>query len=280
MHVEPVDFLNILILIALEGILSGDNALVLAVLVLPLGFAEQRKALRYGIIGAFVLRAIATLLAVQLTQMKWVNLLGGLYLLYLPYKHFTAHPDEAPDTAAEIKAAATGFLGLSLFWSTVIRVELTDLVFAIDSILVAVAISKKTWVIVTGGLLGILMMRMLTLQVLALVKKYPKLIDGAYIVVAWVGVKLLWEYIHVTTHLLPELPKQIGIGVVIVLFVAAFLYARQFPAPPEEIAATSSAEALFGVEAPAVVETVPPNGSAPGAASPPAEEHEPPVRTG
>ena len=45
--------------------------------------------------------------------------------------------------------------GLSAFWTTVVKVELTDIVFAIDSILVAVAMSNKTWVILTGGILGI-----------------------------------------------------------------------------------------------------------------------------
>lgn len=230
-HVEPSDLLTILILIGLEGILSGDNALVLAVLVLPLPEEEQRRALRYGIIGAYVLRTIATFLAVLLSQLSWIALVGGLYLIYLPYKHFTQHPDEeasGPDGAAVV---ATGLFGLSVFWSTVVRVELTDLVFAVDSILVAVAMSKKEWVIIAGGILGLTMMRLLTMQVLALIKTYPKLIDGAYIIVAWVGVKLLWEYAHKTVmvnghHAIPELPKAWGIGIVVALFIGSFLYAR------------------------------------------------------
>ncbi len=54
---EASDFVTIGLLVALEGLLSADNAMVLAVLVLGLPKSQQRKALRYGILGAFVFRA-------------------------------------------------------------------------------------------------------------------------------------------------------------------------------------------------------------------------------
>ena len=76
------------------------------------------------------------------------------------------------------------------------KVELTDIVFAIDSILVAVAMSPKLWVILTGGILGIVVMRLVIGQLLSLVERYPPLVDGAFVIIAWVGVKLLVEYLH------------------------------------------------------------------------------------
>lgn len=239
---EWSDIPTILVLILLEGLLSGDNALVLAVLVHPLPEHQRRKALHYGIIGAFVLRVIATFLAVWLANVKWVSLVGGLYLLYLPYKHFTSHPDEEPSEDAAVAAKAGTWFGLSLFWTIVIKADLIDLVFAVDSILAAVGMSDKAWVIIAGGLLGILMMRLLTVQVLELVKKYPKLIDGAYIIVAWVGIKLLLEYLHELTinttlmgrhieftghHYFPEISTVLNVTVVVVLFVGCFLYAKK-----------------------------------------------------
>ena len=87
-------------------------------------------------------------------------------------------------------------LGLSAFWATVVKVELTDIVFAIDSILVAVAMSPKLWVILTGGILGIVMMRLVIGKLLALVERYPPLVDGAFVIIAWVGIKLLVEFLH------------------------------------------------------------------------------------
>src|SRR5688572_21637953 len=162
-------------LVALEGLLSADNAMVLAVLVLGLPKADQQKALRYGIVGAFVFRIIAILLAVYLIQITWVMLIGAAYLLWLPYSHFTGHEDAA---ARRTPKKAQAWLGMSAFWATVVKVELTDIVFAIDSILVAVAMSNKTWVIITGGILGIIAMRLVIGQLLALVNRYPVLVDG------------------------------------------------------------------------------------------------------
>ena len=56
--------------------------------------------------------------------------------------------------------------------------------------------SSKLWVIITGGILGIIAMRLVIGQLLALVRRYPALVDGAFIIIAWVGIKLLVEYLH------------------------------------------------------------------------------------
>jgi YkoY family integral membrane protein len=184
---EASDILTILLLVLLEGLLSADNAMVLAVLVLGLPKAQQRQALRYGILGAFAFRAIATLLATILIKLAWVKLIGAGYLLYLVYHHF-GRGVGAEDRRGPPKAQA--WLGMTAFWATVVKVELTDIVFAIDSILVAVAMSQNLWVILTGGLLGIVMMRLVIGQLLALVERYPPLVDGAFIIIGWVGSKL------------------------------------------------------------------------------------------
>ncbi|HKQ18782.1 MAG TPA: hypothetical protein VJW75_03445 [Candidatus Eisenbacteria bacterium] len=232
-HVEASDFLTIGLLVVLEAILSADNALVLAVLVLPLPKQQQKRALQYGIFGAFAFRIIATIFAVHLIAWTWIKLIGGLYLLYLPVKHFMSHPDEMKKGSAAVKT----ILGLSVFWSTVVRVELTDIVFAIDSILVAVGMSRKVWVVITGGILGILAMRLLIGTLLGIVRRYPAIVDGAYIIVAWVGVKLMLEYLHSIHVLAWELPRAVSIIVMLVLFGASAIYARmkepkEPPIPP------------------------------------------------
>src|SRR5207302_9703597 len=79
------DILTVGLLVALEAMLSADNALVMAVVVLGLPRHQQKKALRQGLVGAFVFRIAATLLAVTLIRLAWVKLVGGLYLLYLTY---------------------------------------------------------------------------------------------------------------------------------------------------------------------------------------------------
>src|SRR5919107_1249147 len=97
MDVQASDFLTIALLVLLEGLLSADNALVLAILVLGLPRRQQKQALRYGILGAFVFRILATLLAVHLLAVSWVKLVGALYLLYLSWAHFFGHTTEGAD---------------------------------------------------------------------------------------------------------------------------------------------------------------------------------------
>lgn len=220
------DLVTILLLVLLEGVLSADNAMVLAIRVLSLPKELQTKALRYGMASAFTFRAAATAAAAYLIALGWVKLVGGLYLLYLPFQHFSQHSGENGESRHAIKPAEP-WLGLSPFWATVVKVELTDIVFAIDSILVAVAVSDKLWVVITGGILGILMMRMVIGKLLGLIRRYPVLVDGAFVIIAWVGLKLLLEYGHSLGYIHFEIPKWFSLGLIVVIFGGSYLYARK-----------------------------------------------------
>jgi YkoY family integral membrane protein len=222
---EFTDLVTIGLLVVLEGLLSADNALVLAILVLGLPRHQQRKALRYGILGAFAFRAAATGLAYYLIQLSWVKLLGGAYLFYLTYHHFFGQQGGADGRRTPPKAAP--WMGLPAFWATVVKVEFTDLVFAIDSILVAVAMSPKFWVILTGGILGIIAMRLVIGQLLTLVRRYPALVDGAFIIIGWVALKLLLEYLHAIGWVHFEIPKWLSLGLIVVIFAVAYVLARR-----------------------------------------------------
>lgn len=221
--VQPSDLITVALLVALEGLLSADNAMVLAVLVLGLPRSQQQQALRYGIIGAFAFRAAATILATWLIGLDWVKLLGAAYLLYLTYSHFSQH---GGSDERRTPPKALPMFGLTAFWATVVKVEFTDIVFAIDSILVAVAMSSKLWVILTGGILGIVMMRLVIGQLLAIVQRYPPLVDGAFIIIAWVGIKLFLEYLHAAGYVHFEVPKWLSLGLIVVIFGGSLLYAR------------------------------------------------------
>ena len=223
MDIAASDLVTVALLVALEGLLSADNALVMAIMVLGLAKSDHKKALRYGLVGGFGFRIVATLLATYLIRVGWVKLLGGLYLLYLTYSHFWGH-----ETGADRRVVprAKPWLGLSAFWATVVRVELINLAFSVDSILVAVAMSPKKWVVITGGILGIVAMRLVVGQLIVLVERYPALVDGAFIIIAWVGAKLGIEYFHDAGYLGFEIPQWISIGLVVVIFLVALVYAK------------------------------------------------------
>jgi YkoY family integral membrane protein len=217
------DLFTIGLLIVLEGLLSADNALVMAIMVLGLPRGQHKAALRYGLIGGFAFRIAATLLAVYLIAIAWVKLVGGVYLLYLTYSHFFGGEHGADRTRPP---RAKAMLGLPAFWATVVRVEAINLAFSIDSILVAVAMSTKTWVVIMGGILGIVAMRLVVGQLLRLVQRYPPLVDGAFVIIAWVGVKLSVEYLHDAHYIGFEIPQWLSLGLIVVIFTAAFIYAR------------------------------------------------------
>jgi len=220
--IEASDFVTIALLVALEALLSADNALVIAVMVLGLPKREHKAALHYGLIGAFAFRIAATLLAMYLMRVVWVKLLGGLYLLYLAYSHF-----QSGKTAEDRRTPpqATAWLGMSAFWTTVVRVELVNLAFSIDSILVAVAVSPKRWVVLSGGIIGIVAMRLVVGQLIALIERFPSLVDAAFIIIAWIGVKLVLDYAHSAGFLDVDIPQWISLGLIVVILALALAHA-------------------------------------------------------
>jgi predicted tellurium resistance membrane protein TerC len=115
----------------------------------------------------------------------------------------------------------------------------------VDSILVAVAISSKTWVVMTGGLLGIVAMRVVISQLLAIVRRYPALVDGAFVIIALVAAKLLIEYAAAMEWIHFEVPKWLSLGLIAITFLIAYLKARRKGAiEPDD--ADDDATALLG----------------------------------
>ena len=220
---QTADLITIGVLVVLEGLLSADNALVMAVMVLGLPQRDHRKVLSYGLVGAFGFRILATLLAIYLIRVNWVKLGGALYLLYLTGVHFRRRE---PGEDRHAPPPARPAFGLSAFWATVIRIEMVNLAFSVDSILVAVAMSPKFVVVLSGGILGIVAMRLVVGQLLRIIQRYPALVDAAFVIIAWVGIKLLIEYAHQEGWIAWEVPRELSIGLIVVIFAGAYLLAR------------------------------------------------------
>lgn len=231
MDIQLTDVVTIGLLVLLEGLLSADNALVLAILVMGLPPDQQPRALKYGLVVGFAMRFLAVLLAAYLMQAPWLRLVGGAYLLYLAIQYFVRHQDASDPHSIP---AAKGAWGLSPFWATVARVEVINVAFSVDSILVAVAMSPKLWVVVTGGIIGIIAMRVVAGQLIKIIKRYPAIVDGAFVIIAWIGFKLVAEYAHAMHWIQWEIPRPISLGLIGVIFLASYLYARaKGPAPDQ-----------------------------------------------
>lgn len=185
---SPVAWGYIGSLIVLEGLLSADNALVLAILVKHLPAKKQKKALLYGLFGAYFFRFIFIGIGVFLIHFMWIKLLGAAYLAWIVIKHFWK--GEGDEDASGIKKDNWLIRIFGMFWATVVTVELMDLTFSADSILAAFAVSDKVWILFLGGAIGILMMRTVASLFLILIEKVPELETTAFVLIAIIALKM------------------------------------------------------------------------------------------
>jgi YkoY family integral membrane protein len=217
----------ILVLVLLEGLLAADNAIVMAVMVKHLPDEQRRKALFFGLVGAFVFRLASLFMITLLVHIWQVQALGAAYLLFMSAKNLYTyfkkkdHADDpkTPDIAEE-KAEKKG----SGFWMTVLKVELADIAFAIDSMLAAIAIAVtlpeiggqigginagQFAVMFIGGMLGVILMRFAANYFVKVLEQYPGLEAAAFAIVGWIGIKLVvlvlaHDKIHILPHAFPH----------------------------------------------------------------------------
>lgn len=209
----------LLVLVGLEGILAADNAVVMAVMVKHLPKEQKKKALFYGLAAAFVFRFAALFMITLLVNIWQIQALGAAYLLFIALKHIFSRNNAAEEFHTGKPMRGKGF------WATVLKIELADIAFAVDSMLAAVALAITLpplgdfaiggingWpflVMLAGGLIGVVLMRFAAHKFVQVLEKYPHLETTAFVVVGWVGVKLLvmtlsHEKVHVLPHDFPH----------------------------------------------------------------------------
>ncbi len=231
------DLLVIGFLAILEGALSIDNALVLGLLAKRLRKEERARALNIGMFLAFLFRFVAIFAAALLLKYTFVKLLGGGYLVYIAVRHLffeskkdgeehivldeQGNPQIVEATGqelsrhkqeADIKERMPVYIkgdnqpaeGFARFWPTVGSIGLTDIAFAVDSILAAIALigpppdatkyHPKLWVVFAGALLGMIALRFAAGVVIKLLEKFPRFEIAAYLLVLVIGLKLLGDW--------------------------------------------------------------------------------------
>jgi len=231
------DLAVIALLAVLEGALSIDNALVLGLLAKRLKKDEQGRALNIGMFLAFLFRFVAIFAAALLLRYTFVKLLGGGYLVYIAVRHLFFETKQLEEgkievdehgnpvlleptgqelTEAEnekeirgrvpvyVKPQTVERAGFAQFWPTVGSIGLTDIAFAVDSILAAIALigpppqgathHPKLWVVFTGALLGMIALRFAAGLVIRLLENFPRFEIAAYLLVLVIGLKLLADW--------------------------------------------------------------------------------------
>lgn len=200
----------LLVLIALEGLLAADNALVLAIMVKHLPPFQIKKALFYGLAGALVFRFTSLFIISYLVNLWELQAVGAAYLLFMAFRNIHKQLIEDP-SENEHQVSNTDLnptpVNSSSFWLTVLKVEVADIAFAVDSILAAVAMAVSLpslhigkiggmdagqfLVVFTGGFIGLVIMRFAASAFVEILHRKPGLETAAFLIVGWVGVKLL-----------------------------------------------------------------------------------------
>jgi YkoY family integral membrane protein len=227
-HFSPQTLLLLPVLVALECVLSADNAIALAALTQGLQNLElERRALNIGLVFAYVLRMALILTASSVIGYWQFELAGALYLLWLVFQYFTSESD------AEHHHHGPRFTSL---WQAIPLIALTDLAFSLDSVTTAIAVSQETWLILVGGTIGIVALRFMAGLFIRWLNEFSHLEDAGYITVALVGIRLLLRVVN--DSLVP--PEWLMIALIAVVFAWGFSERSQ----PESVESETVSETV------------------------------------
>lgn len=199
------------ILVALEAVLSADNAIALASISCGLDDPKlQDKALNIGLILAFVLRISLIVTATWVIKFWQFELLGALYLLWLVFSYFLNKSGEDDDENLDARYTS--------LWQVIPLIAITDLAFSLDSVTAAIAISDRAWLVITGATIGIVILRFMASLFIKWLKEYTYLETAGYLTVGLVGLRLLMRVIN--DQLVP--PEWLMVVVTLSLFTWGF----------------------------------------------------------
>lgn len=202
----------IISLILIEGLLSVDNVMAIAAMASHLPKHQQKKALRWGIVGAYAFRGLCLFFVAWIAANMWIKAVGALYLIWLMCKHVGRDEDVEDVNRDHIPDA----MQRSLF-ATIVSIEIMDLSLSIDNVVAAVALDKRLWVVCLGVFIGILALRFVAGYCIKLIERFPILQHTAFMLVGFVGVilcvELALEHYGIHFHI-GSIQKFVGIVVI------------------------------------------------------------------
>jgi len=216
----------LLILVALEAVLSADNAIALAAIAQGIEDSTlQRRALNFGLAVAYILRITLILTATWVVKYWQFEVLGAAYLLWLVFQYFTS------DAGEDNEHHGPRFSSL---WQAIPVIAVTDLAFSLDSVTTAIAISQETWLVLTGGTIGVITLRFMAGLFIRWLDEYAHLEDAGYITVGIVGIRLLLRAINPT--FVP--PEWLMISIIAAVFSWGFSQRKVTETPTEVLVET------------------------------------------
>ena len=203
-------------IIIINILLSGDNAVVIALACRNLPPTQRRWGIFWGAIGAILLRIVLTFFAVSLLKLSWLKIIGGVLLVWIGIKLIA---EEDGEGSSEVKASDRLF-------AAVRTVIIADVVMSIDNVLGVAAAAKGSLLLLVFGLVVSIPLVVAGSQViLKLIERFPVLILAGGGLLGWVAGEMMVEdaavapWIGANAHWLEWMAPAAGVllnGVILV----------------------------------------------------------------
>jgi tellurite resistance protein TerC len=229
----------------IEKALAVDNIfvflMIFAFFKVPVEY--QRRVLLYGVFGAIVLRALMVGVgAILVSQFAWILYVFGAFLIFTGIKMMMPEKDEGTDLSANpILRFVRGHLRVTdelhgekffvmkngLRYATpmflvLVMIELSDVIFAVDSIPAIFAVTTDPFIVLTSNIFAILGLRAMYFLLADVAERFHLLKYGLAIVLTFIGVKMLiMKFVHI--------PVTISLGVVFAVLIGSVLASLLVP---------------------------------------------------
>jgi len=213
MELFSVEFFSALLTIVfIDLILAGDNAIVIGLAARNLPKEQQKKAVLWGTVGAIGIRIIATLLVVQLLNVPWLNLIGGLLLVWIAYKLLVQE-----DAHDGIKSGNT-------LWQSIRTIIIADAAMGIDNVIaVAGAAHGDTLLVILGLLISVPVVVWGSTIFIKLINRYNWIVYLGSAVLAYTAAKMITHEKSFKQFFENQLIFWSFVVVVVILTIAAGL---------------------------------------------------------
>lgn len=229
-----------------EKALSVDNIFVIILILKYFSVKEEyyHKILFWGILGAIVFRAIFIFLgALLISQFHWILYVFGAFLVYSGIKMFKEEEEEEidPENNPVVKFVRKFFrftssdhggkftftkynkLYFTPLFLVLVLIETTDLIFAVDSIPAAFAITQDEFIVYTSNIFAVMGLRAMFFLLAGILGKFYLLQKGLAFVLIFVGGKMLLEIVHI------DVPVLISFAVIVLAIGSSMVLSVMFP---------------------------------------------------
>ncbi|HWX48838.1 MAG TPA: YjbE family putative metal transport protein [Roseomonas sp.] len=173
----------------LNIILSGDNAVVIGLAAAGLPPHQRGRAVLFGVLAAAVLRIVFSIFATYLLALWWIDLVGGLALLYIAWSFYRELRHGGDEAATDHTPAAEKTLAQALW-----QIILADVSMSLDNVLAVAAVARANLTLLIIGLtISIVMMGLLGGLLAKLLDRFKIIAYVGVALIVYIGLELLWE---------------------------------------------------------------------------------------